>query len=73
MKFIVKIRVHDWPKRSNTLVDKIEVEAVSREEAFAKAPSVAQEKYPTGKIRAFDVTGAPVDERPVLTVKKKVA
>jgi hypothetical protein len=77
MKFIVKCRVHDWPKRSQTASGTVEVEAPSREEAMTLAIDAGRIKWPGGKVRAFDVYGAPnqvpISEKKRETLKVKAA
>jgi hypothetical protein len=82
MKFIVKCRVHDWPKRSQSMLGTVEVDAPSREEALSLAVEEGKTKWPGGKVRAFDVHGAPnqvpiseaaAEKREILRAKVKAA
>ena len=61
MKKLVKLGIHDWPKRTDFRRDQVVVEADDDTEAMVKAIAAAQKLWPGGKAKAFDVIRAADD------------
>ena len=82
MKRIVKLAIHDYPKRTDFMRTRVTVEAPNDDDAMIEAIAAARVLWPGGKAKAFDVIKAPDDaplsvpyvERPKRqTLKAKVA
>lgn len=54
----VKLNVHDWPKRGQFMRTEVNVEAKDDIEAIALGIIEGQQKYPHGKVKAYDVKRA---------------
>lgn len=70
MKYIVKMNLHDWPKRSQSKRDQIVVEADSDADALDVANADAMKLWPGGKAKAYDVRLAP-ESIPLSVPKRK--
>ena len=54
-RMTVKLNIHDWPKRGSFMRETVEVDAVDDMDAMAKAVHEANQRWPDGKAKAFDV------------------
>lgn len=63
MKMTIKLNIHDWPKRGHFMRGEVDVDAADDVEGLALGVMAGQEKWPHGKIKAYDVVRHPEPEK----------
>jgi hypothetical protein len=70
MKYVVKLAIRDWPKRTDFMRQNVTVDASDDVDARHKALKEASIKWPHGKLAIFDVIMSKDAPRETLTVKR---